>query len=116
MGGRAVPEDIMVVRGTGYDHLLERVDMLSDLEGTIVKDDGFTSTSLGKTAAFDYQPMIMHLRVPQGTPALWIDHISVNKGERELLLARGSDVKVTRVFQDTAGKWHLYGEVLPRLP
>jgi hypothetical protein len=114
MGSRAVPEDVMVVRGTGYDHLLDDVDTLSDLEGTIVKDEGFTSTSLGKTAAFDHEPMIMHMRVPQGTPALWIDHISLNKGERELLLARGTDVKVTRVFQDAAGKWHLYGEVLPR--
>ncbi|MDQ1045584.1 ADP-ribosyltransferase [Streptomyces sp. V4I2] len=116
MGSRAVPEDIMVVRGTAYDHLLDDVDTLFDLQGRTVKDEGFTSTSLGKTAAFDYKPMIMHMRVPKGTPALWIDHISVNKGERELLLARGTDIKVTRVFQDTAGKWHLYGEVLPRLP
>ncbi|MYS95244.1 MULTISPECIES: ADP-ribosyltransferase, partial [Streptomyces] len=114
MGGRPVPEDIMVVRGTEYDHVLKEVDSVLDMEGRTFTDDGFTSTSLGKTAAFDHQPMIMHLRVPKGTPALWIDHISLNKGERELLLARGSQYKVTRVFQDTAGKWHVYGEVLPR--
>ncbi|MER7405598.1 ADP-ribosyltransferase, partial [Streptomyces sp. NPDC000070] len=116
MGGRPVPEDIMVVRGTEYDHVLKEVDSVLDMEGRTFTDDGFTSTSLGKTAAFDHQPMIMHLRVPKGTPALWIDHISLNKGERELLLARGSQYKVTRVFQDTAGKWHVYGEVLPRRP
>ncbi|WP_328413981.1 protein phosphatase [Streptomyces violaceus] len=116
MGGRPVPEDVMVVRGTEYDHVLKEVNSLLDMEGRTFTDDGFTSTSLGKTAAFDHQPMIMHLRVPKGTPALWIDHISLNKGERELLLARGSQYKVTRVFQDTAGKWHVYGEVLPRRP
>ncbi|MFH8656697.1 ADP-ribosyltransferase [Streptomyces afghaniensis] len=116
MGGRPVPEDIMVVRGTEYDHVLKEVNSVLDMEGRTFTDDGFTSTSLGKTAAFDHQPMIMHLRVPQGTPALWIDHISLNKGERELLLARGSQYKVTRVFQDMAGKWHVYGEVLPRRP
>jgi hypothetical protein len=57
----------------------------------------------------------MHLRVPKGTPALWIDHISANPGEREMLLARGTQYKVTRVFfNDTDGKYHVYGEVLPR--
>uniref|UniRef100_UPI003D714DB6 ADP-ribosyltransferase n=1 Tax=Streptomyces sp. bgisy153 TaxID=3413793 RepID=UPI003D714DB6 len=115
MGGRPVPEDIMVVRGTGYDHLLDLDDMdsLLDMEGRTFTDEGFTSTSLGRTPAFDFKPMTMHLRVPKGTPALWIDHISVNKGERELLLARGTEYKVTRVFQE-GGKWHVYGEVVPK--
>ncbi|MFI2432189.1 ADP-ribosyltransferase [Streptomyces sp. NPDC018693] len=115
MGARPVPEDIMVVRGTGFDHILDEpdIDSLLDMEGRTFTDEGFTSTSLGKNAAFDYKPMIMHLRVPQGTPALWIDHISVNKGERELLLARGTEYKVTRVFQE-GGKWHVYGEVVPK--
>ncbi|MGI5425832.1 ADP-ribosyltransferase [Streptomyces sp. CA-179760] len=80
MSSKTVPEDVMVVRGSGYDHLLDDVDSLSDLADTTVKDEGFTSTSLGKTAAFDHEPMIMHLRVPKGTPALWIDPISLNRG------------------------------------
>ncbi|WP_369367107.1 ADP-ribosyltransferase [Streptomyces sp. CG4] len=112
MGDRPVPEDIMVVRGTGIDHL----DLTSPYEmvGNSYHDAGFLSTSLGKDAAFNYKPVILHLRVPKGAPALWIDHISVNKGERELLLARDTHYRVTRVFQDTTGQYHAYGEVLPK--
>ncbi|MER5435030.1 ADP-ribosyltransferase [Streptomyces sp. NPDC002588] len=112
MGTRPVPEDIMVVRGTRIDHL--DLDSPLDMEGRTFGDDGYTSTSLGKDPAFEHQPVIMHWRVPKGTPALWIDHISANKGERELLLARGTEYKVTRVFLDSSGKFHAYGEVLPR--
>ncbi|MEU1185723.1 ADP-ribosyltransferase, partial [Streptomyces sp. NPDC005820] len=112
MGAHPVPEDIMIVRGTAIDHL--DLDSPLDMQGEIFTEDGYTSTSLGKDAAFDYKPVIMHWRVPKGTPALWVDHISVNKGERELLLARGAQYRVSRVFQDSAGKWHAYGEVLPK--
>ncbi|MFD5131834.1 ADP-ribosyltransferase, partial [Streptomyces olindensis] len=112
MGSRPVPENLMVVRGTDVSYLNLRSPM--EMQGNVYDDLGFMSTSLGKDPAFEYKPVHLHLRVPEGTPALWIDHISVNKGERELLLARGVEYKVTRVFQDEAGKWQVYGEVLPR--
>ncbi len=120
MDMRPVPEDIMVVRGTGVDHV--KVDGLPidsplDMLGGTFDDKAFTSTALGKSPPppFDQNPVWMHLRVAKDTPALWIDHLSKFPGERELLLARGSDYKVTRVFFDEAhGKWHVYGEVLPR--
>ncbi|MEU9466942.1 ADP-ribosyltransferase, partial [Streptomyces avermitilis] len=115
MGAAPVPEDIMVVRGTGIDHL--QLDSPLDMQGRVFDDKAYTSTALGKTPPppFDGKPVYMHLRVPKGTPALWLDHISQVPGERELLLARGSEYKVTRVFMDeTDGKWHVYGEVLPR--
>jgi len=112
MGSRPVPENIMVVRGTDVSYL--KLRSLLEMQGNIYDDLGYTSTSLGKDPAFAFQPVHLHLRVPEGTPALWIDHISANKGERELLLARGTEYKVTRVFQDEAGKWQVYGEVLPR--
>ncbi|KOU77300.1 protein phosphatase [Streptomyces sp. MMG1533] len=120
MDMRPVPEDIMVVRGTGVDHV--KVDGLPidsplDMLGGTFDDKAFTSTALGKSPPppFDQNPVWMHLRVAKDTPALWIDHLSKYPGERELLLARGSDYKVTRVFFDEAhGKWHIYGEVLPR--
>ncbi|MEU0196982.1 MULTISPECIES: ADP-ribosyltransferase [unclassified Streptomyces] len=119
MGARPVPEDVMVVRGTGVDHI--RIDGQPlksplEMEGGVFDDKAFTSTALGKTPPppFDSLPVWMHWRVPKGTPALWIDHLSKNPGERELLLAKGSEYKVTRVFQDAMGKWHVYGEILPR--
>ncbi|MEU7489524.1 ADP-ribosyltransferase, partial [Streptomyces sp. NPDC042319] len=120
MGARPVPEDVMIVRGTGVDHI--KIDgrplkSPAEMEGGVFDDKAFTSTALGKTPPppFDLKPVHMHLRVPKDTPALWIDHLSSFPGERELLLAKGSEYKVTRVFMDeTDGKWHVYGEVLPR--
>jgi hypothetical protein len=112
MGSHPVPENIMVVRGTDVSYLNMRSPL--EMEGNFFDDPGYTSTSLGKDPAFAFQPVHLHLRVPKGTPALWIDHISANKGERELLLARGTGYKVTRVFQDAAGKWQVYGEVMPK--
>ncbi|MFC6062444.1 ADP-ribosyltransferase, partial [Streptomyces ochraceiscleroticus] len=115
MGARPVPENIMVVRGTEIGHL--DLDSPLDMEGRVFDDKAYTSTALGKKPPppFDQKSVYMHLRVPQGTPALWLEHITQVKGERELLLARGSEYKVTRVFMDEAdGKWHVYGEVLPR--
>ncbi|MGW5771394.1 ADP-ribosyltransferase [Streptomyces longwoodensis] len=120
MGTRPVPEDLMVVRGTAVDHIQVDglpIDSPMDMLGETFDDKAFTSTALGKTPPppFDGKPVWMHLRVPKDTPALWIDHLSEYPGERELLLARGSEYKVTRVFYDeTQGKWHIYGEVLPR--
>jgi hypothetical protein len=104
----------MVVRGTGIDHL--NLDSPLQMEGGVFDDPAFTSTALGKTPPppFDGKPVWMHLRVPKGTPALWLEPITQVKGERELLLAKGSEYKVTRVFADESGKWHVYGEVLPR--
>ena len=114
MDARPVPEDIMVVRGTGIGHL--GLDSPMELQGGVWDDKAFTSTAIGKTPPppFDAKPVWMHLRVPKDTPALWLESISLVKGERELLLARGTEFKVTRVFVDEVGKWHAYGEVLPR--
>ncbi|WP_405840020.1 ADP-ribosyltransferase [Streptomyces sp. NBC_01518] len=114
LSSRAVPDTIMVVRGTdlGYLNLRSPMDML----GQTFPDLGYTSTSLGDhpVGAFKDKEAVMHLRLPEGTPALWLEKVS-NYGaeERELLLARGTDYRVTRVFMDN-GKIHVYGEVLPR--
>ncbi|WP_322741143.1 ADP-ribosyltransferase, partial [Streptomyces hygroscopicus] len=112
---RPVPDDVMVVRGTGLDHL--RLDSPMDMEGQTFPDEGYFSTSLGNhpVPSFAGKEAILHLRVPKGTPALWLEKVSkYDVDERELLLARGSAFKVTRVFMDEAGKWQVYGEVLPR--
>ncbi|MFB6850577.1 ADP-ribosyltransferase [Streptomyces sp. NPDC056373] len=114
LASRPVPDTIMVVRGTdlGYLDLSSPMDMV----GQTFPDKGYTSTSLGDhpVGAFKYKEAVMHLRLPKDTPALWLEKVS-NYGadERELLLARGTEYRVTRVFMD-GGKVHVYGEVLPR--
>ncbi|MCX4734852.1 ADP-ribosyltransferase [Streptomyces sp. NBC_01363] len=110
---RAVPDDIMVVRGTGLGHL--KLDSPFDMLGQTYPDKGYTSTSLGNhpVSGFAGKEAILHLRVPKGTPALWLEKVSkFDVEERELLLARGSEFKVTRVFMDN-GQVQVYGEVLP---
>ncbi|WP_328626824.1 protein phosphatase [Streptomyces sp. NBC_00353] len=115
MSTRPVPEDVMVVRGTGIGHL----DLDSPLEmmGGTYGDEGYLSTSLGNhpVPSFAGKDAILHLRVPKGTPALWLEKVSkYGVEEREILLGRGSEYRVTRVFVDEAGKAQVYGEILPK--
>ncbi|WP_262375852.1 ADP-ribosyltransferase [Streptomyces sp. sk2.1] len=115
MSTRPVPQDVMVVRGTGIGHL----DLDSPLEmmGGTYGDEGYLSTSLGNhpVPSFAGKDAILHLRVPKGTPALWLEKVShYGVTEREILLGRGSEYRVTRVFVDEAGQAQVYGEILPR--
>ncbi|MGW3005341.1 ADP-ribosyltransferase, partial [Streptomyces sp. NPDC001155] len=111
IGTRPVPEDIMVLRETAVDHLDLRSPL--DMQGHVYTEPGFTSVSLGESSV-RYNDVTFHLRVPKGTHGLYIEGISLNPGERELIIDRGAQYKVTRVFQDERGKWHAYGEILPK--
>ncbi|MGW9025533.1 ADP-ribosyltransferase, partial [Streptomyces sp. NPDC055722] len=114
LAGNPVPEDLMVVRGTGTGHL--KLDDPLEMLGRTYDDKGFMSTSLGDhpVPAFAGEDALLHLRVPKGTPALWVEKVSnFGMGERELLLGRGTQFRVTRVFMDN-GQVQVYGEVLPR--
>ncbi|WP_307814172.1 ADP-ribosyltransferase, partial [Streptomyces sp. N35] len=114
LAGRVVPEDVMVVRGTGIGHL--DLDSPYDMLGETYGDPAYMSTSLGNhpVDAFKDMDAVLHLRVPEGTPALWVEKASAfGMGERELLLGRGTEYRVTRVFVEN-GQVQVYGEVLPR--
>ncbi|MFF7182136.1 putative T7SS-secreted protein [Streptomyces sp. NPDC008121] len=113
LAGRRLEEDVMVVRGSGVGHL--DFNFPKELVGQTVTDKGYMSTSLGDNpvSAFSGMPAVMHLRVPEGTPALWLEKVShFGMGERELLLGRGSSYSITRAFE-ADGQLHIYGEVLP---
>jgi hypothetical protein len=111
LAGNPLPEDVLVTRGTGLSHI---VDEPPDLIGSVQVEDAYLSTSLGGPAdAFAGKPAVLHLRVPAGTPAIWVERISdFGAGERELLLGRGLSYRVTDVVLD-GGQWQVYGEVLP---
>jgi hypothetical protein len=75
------------------------------------------STSLGDRAAFSSKPVILHLRIPAGTPAVYVDKVSMNKGENELLLTHGRRWTPTQV-EIRKNEWgnkvyHVYGRLLP---
>ncbi|MBD3932368.1 protein phosphatase [Streptomyces chumphonensis] len=111
MNGRPVGETLTVVRGTGLGHYGMPPQAM---EGKVFTDDSYMSTSLGDTApAFSGKEAVLHLRVPKGTPALWVEKVSAfGAGERELLMGRGTRYQVTRVVMHN-GQWQVYGEILP---
>lgn len=105
---RPVPEAIIVRRGTDLGHFSKDP---KSLVGETFIEPGFLSTSLGH-AAFNDRDSVMHLTVPAGTPAIYMEKLSAFGGsERELLLARGLKIEIRKVkFRD--GQWQLYGEVM----
>lgn len=62
--------------------------------------------------AFKDKAVILHLSVPEGTPAKWVESVSAFGGsERELLLGRGQSWDATRAVV-IDGQWHVFGRVV----
>lgn len=118
MNRKKVPEDVMVVRGDGTsgDPWLKSVGQTVDtLVGTIQTQKGYWSTSLDAKGAFGHKPYALHIRVPAGTPAYFMDLLH-DIGERELLLGRGLRYYIHDYSPPNAnadGKHHVYIEILP---
>jgi hypothetical protein len=104
-----VPETLAVVRGTAPRAFPVPVHLLA---GETVTERGYLSTSIGQTPAFDNR-VWMHLSVPKGTPAIFMEDVTHCPGERELLLARGLSYVVDRVDVDPTERMHVHGRILP---
>jgi hypothetical protein len=115
LAGNPLSEDVMVVRGSGTDHM--HFKRPEDLIGRTMSDSGYMSSSLGNhpVPSFEGKEAILRLRVPEGTHAAWVERVSdFGVTERELLLGRETNYRVTRAFLDEKGQVQIYGEVLPR--
>ncbi|MGD6742143.1 putative T7SS-secreted protein [Streptomyces sp. BH106] len=114
MSKSTLPEDLVVHRATDLDHWLKEFDVKDPqaLTGKTLTDDGYLSTSLGPTR-FTHTESVLHLRAPEGTHGMWVDEISQNRGERELLLDRGQKFQVSEVA-NVDGKYHIYGEIVAK--
>lgn len=130
-----VPEDIIVLRGTGTREFVDpstglpykkqgndhwngeekRVDM-TGMVGTVQTNWGFGSTSLDDKPAFAFKPVWVFLRVPKGHKAIGIVDTgfagSLNH-ENELLLARGYSMYIHGVKEMPNGKWYVDAELVP---
>lgn len=112
------PVDLVVNRGTSrsefvFNGVRGGMDPM-DLVGTVQEAHGYTSTSVGRTAAFGGE-IEMKIMVPKDYPVAWVDPFSQHKGERELILKRGSKFFVHKVTESGGGyskKWVLEVEVL----
>ncbi|MFJ9774785.1 ADP-ribosyltransferase [Kitasatospora sp. NPDC101157] len=110
LAGRPVPETVMVSRGTNLYHIPMRPD---EMAGGVFAEDSFTSASLGESPFNDKQAML-HLKIPAGTPALWVEKVSAfSSDEQEILMGRGVKWRCDRVAMPDTGPYQIYGEVLP---
>ena len=93
-----LPEAVVTYRGIGEGGGWEKLGPGS--VGEVMQDLGFVSTSPSFKQAEDFSTgMALEITVPQGASAIYVDPISVNRGERELLLPRGSRFLVRGVSE-----------------
>ena len=103
------PEYIVVMRETGFEAFDRSI---SDLEGTVQRDPVYLSTALGSDPNFNPgKPVVLHLQVPAGTPAMYLEGLS-HYPERELLLGCGLPYTVERVVQN-GRRFHVFGRIAP---
>jgi hypothetical protein len=88
-------DDLLLHRGTNAKNLgVSSPDEIFSLIGKTVQDKGFTSTSVGGRPAFGGN-VLMEIEAPKGVArGIYVDKISLNQGEKEMILARGTRFKV----------------------
>lgn len=112
-----IPENVEVYRG-GSARILKSAKEISDsvyydlldgkglekLQGAVISDKGFMSTSLSKRTAYDGMfkgDLEIVLRVKKGVNAGYVDHISSCSGEMELLFPPGSKLRIISADTNT---------------
>lgn len=104
-----LPADLVMERVVGAD-AFGGEDKIAGLTGKVITDQAYQSASLGGTS-LGRQGVVMHIGAPEGTPAVVIGNRLV-VGEREILLARGTRLAVSRA-EEVDGRWHLWAMVIP---
>lgn len=96
---RPLPFDAKIIRKTGMDAFRDlgviNPDDLLKQAGKVFQDRGYLSTAIEEGHWHGQVKMIID--APQGTMARWVDPISSNRGERELLLGRETKMIITKV-------------------
>lgn len=100
--------------------IARRMDGAEDLlVGQRFTDDAFLSTSpiVDERSSFAAMHVQMHLDVPAGHRAAWVDPVSTNATEAELVLDRGTSFIVDRVEKIASAfggspTWHVYAHVV----
>lgn len=93
-------KSITVYRGAGTELIggfNSAADINRYLKGTIVHDDGFTSTSAVKGLGFSSNKVYYEIEVPKGKGrGMWIEPLSAfkNTNEYEFLLKRATPMKI----------------------
>jgi hypothetical protein len=105
-----VPSDVEVLRFVSEDHPLWELLKYGQLtEGVETQDLGYMSTSIHND--FDWEGRLrIRIKVPKGTPAIYLSgSFSHFPEEKELLLNRGTRLRVTKVSGN-----EIQAEVVPK--
>lgn len=108
------PADVVLHRGEPYSKYFThaQLEKPESLKGRVIHDPGFKSSSVGAHAAFSGNSVQLHMAVPKGTPAAYIQNISHYPNEREVLLGRNLPMRVDDVVH-VGNQYHVYLTVLP---
>lgn len=94
------PEPIMVYRGTStaclgeYQHL-----PLDQLKGKVISEKAFMSTSLLESSSFR-SPVKMHIEVPEGSHAAYLESFTQVKGEYEMLFDKNQSMLIKDAYME----------------
>jgi hypothetical protein len=95
----SVPRNMTVYRGTPLDVYTSQLgDDPSKWVGRTFEDKGYMSTTLDKEVAFN--GVQARIKVPKGTKAGYLEYVEdpdIGFGEKELLLGRGTKMRITGV-------------------
>jgi len=105
-GMRPLTQNVTLYRGTNIEFAPDlNLTSAHDLEnhvGYMAQDFAFSSASVNPTTAHSwgagqYNAVIMQIEVPAGYPATYVDHISDNPGEYEMVLPPGTRYRIVEV-------------------
>lgn len=115
-------EPITVYRGVS--DIQGTPDFVKDLQdgktrvGTVIRDDGFMSASASKDIIQKMEdegidaPVILRLSVPKGAKAVSIRDFSSFPEQNEILINRGSSIKVSKIQRQKNGQILLYADLV----
>ncbi|MET7339273.1 ADP-ribosyltransferase [Nonomuraea sp. NPDC005650] len=112
-----LPSDVVLHRGVNKGFLealgvdIKSPAEMEALEGAVITEPGYLSTSVGRRGGFDGDVRVM-LRVPKGYDALNMYPITGLFDEREILLRRGTSYIVRDVYRKD-GQWYMEADVVP---
>jgi hypothetical protein len=107
----SAPSDVVVYRGMSEDakHVYSALK-----PGDVFHDKAFMSTSANKTVALDNFAnggAVFHITVPKGSPAIPMTKVGYHSSEREVLLPRGSRIRIDQVSKRKDGTTVIHATV-----
>jgi hypothetical protein len=110
-----LPADMTLSRMVDKD-AFPGISNLSSLKGKILTDPAFASTSLGPPTRDAGSEVLMHIAAPKGTRAVITGTLSRAPSQREVVLARGTRLAVSRVQAVKSGQflqWEMWLTAVP---